>query len=451
MAKKVHFLGIAGSGASATAAIAQARGFEVNGCDNHPYNEFTTTFKPNQLLAGHSSNHLDNIDIIAATPAIFSLDPNNPEIKTAKDKGMEVLTWQQFLGKYLLKDKFVLSVCGTHGKSTTTAMIGLMLEDAGLDPTVILGAIVPGWGSNFRIGKGEPVLSGEGYFVVEADEYNDNFLNYPTNITVVTNIEMDHPEYFQNFDSYKESFYKFLLQTKNAVVANLLDPTVSELIKHLMKGHAGLKEAAIARKYVDRQKCVQYLDYSKNELNFPLKVTGVHNKLNAQAAVQVGLLLGIDPAAIHKSLANYQGIGRRFEYLGKYKGADVYSDFGHHPTEIKVTINAAKEKFPNRKLWLVYEPHMFSRTKILFDDFVKVFKALPADQTIILDIYPSREVDTGKVKSWQIVQSVKKPNVRYNSPEEVKETLNREVKTGDVVFFMGAGDIDKLARKLTGS
>lgn len=412
---KVHFLGIGGSGESAIAAIAQAQGFKITGCDLNPHNEFTKVFKENQLFTGHSPKHLD-CDLLVVTPAIFSIDPNNPELKEAK---IPILTWQQFLGQYLLKDKFVIAVCGTHGKSTTTGMLGHLLSEAGLDPTVELGAIVPQWGSNFRIGESK-------LFVVEADEFNDNFLNYTPDITVITNIEMDHPEYFKDFSSLKESFRKFLLKTKQTIVANISDPNIAEILKLLTK-----------------ESPVNIIDYSKNEINFTLQVFGKHNKLNAQAAMQVGLLLEVGPLP----LSNFTGIGRRFEYLGQFKKADVYSDFGHHPTEIKVTIEAARQKFPNRRLWLIYQPHMFTRTKVLFDDFVKIFKSLPADQIIILDIYPSREVDTGKIKSWQIVQSVKKINVRYNSPEEIRETLNREVNKDDVVVFMGAGDIDKLARK----
>lgn len=416
---KVHFLGIGGSGESAIAAIAQAEGFEVTGCDLNPHNEFTKVFKKDQLFTGHSPKHLD-CDLLVVTPAILSLDSDNPELKEAR----QVLTWQQFLGQYLLKDKFVIAVCGTHGKSTTTAMIGEILESGGLDPTVELGAIVNNWGNNFRIGKSK-------YFVVEADEFNDNFLNFTPDIAIVTNIEMDHPEFFKNLSHYKESFKKFLLKTKQTIVANISDPNIAEILKSLMK-----------------ESPVNVIDYSKNEINFELEVIGRHNKLNAQAAMQVGLLLEVEPLREVQPLSEFAGIGRRFEYLGQFKGADVYSDFGHHPTEIKITVEATREKFPNRKLWLIYEPHMFSRTKILFDVFVEVFKKTPADQIIILDIYASREIDTGKVKSWQIVQSVKKSNVRYNSPEEINNTLSREIEKNDVILFMGAGDIDKLARKL---
>ncbi|MBI4036299.1 UDP-N-acetylmuramate--L-alanine ligase [Candidatus Daviesbacteria bacterium] len=424
--KKVHFLGIGGSGASAAAAIAISQGFEITGCDKNLFNEFTTGFDKKILLQGHSASHLEgvNVNLLVITPAILSLDPNNEELVAAKEKNIPVLTWQEFMGKYLMKGKTVIAVCGTHGKSTTTAMIGLMLEKAGFDPTVELGAIVPEWQRNFKAGRGE-------HFVVEADEFNDNLLNYHPDITVVTNIEMDHPEYFKNFEQLKNSFKKFFLQTRKYIVANIADENVAHLLKDVMK-----------------ESKIICLDYSKNEFQFTLKIPGEFNISNAKAVQQVGLILNINPHTINKSLVSFQGIGRRFEHLGKFKGAKVYTDFGHHPTEIRVTMEAAREKFPGKKLWLVYEPHMFSRTKFLFDDFVKVFKNLPVDQTLILDIYPSREVDTGLISSKQLVDSIGKKNVRYASGELLKELLNREVGEGDIVFFMGAGDIDKLARKL---
>ncbi len=393
---KVHFLGIGGSGASAAASIAQAQGFEVSGCDLAPNNEFTTKFQPDQLLVDHDPVHLEGVNILTITPAITSLDPNNPELLAAEEKGIEVLTWQHFMGKYLQKDKFVIAVCGTHGKTTTTAMIALMLEDAGMDPTVILGAIVPRWNANYRVGKSK-------YFVVEADEYNDNFLPTHPDISVVTNIEMDHPEYFKDFDAYKDSFKKFLSQTK---------------------GHI-----------IDKPKLI----------DFPLQIPGEFNRWNASAAFQVGLLLGIDPGTIKKSLGNYLGVGRRFEYLGKFSGAKVYTDFGHHPTEIKTTMEAAREKFLNQKIWLIYEPHMFTRTKAFFDDFVKVFKEIPVDKIIITDIYQSREVDKGLVNSQQLADAVNKENVSYVSKTELKDALYN-VGEEDVLFFMGAGDIDRIAR-----
>ena len=430
MGVKVHFLGTGGSGISGAAAIAQSLGFEVTGCDLNPHNEFTTQFKPDQLFTGHSSQHLSshigsgNVDILALTPAIFSLDPNNPELLAAKEKGITVMTWQQFLGEYLTKDKFVIAVCGTHGKTTTTAMIAKTLEDANLDPTAELGAIVPSWKSNYRIGKGK-------YFVVEADEFNDNFLHLKPDITIVTNIEMDHPEYFENFEAVKESFKKFLLQTKQTIVANLKDPAIALLLKDVMK-----------------QTSVTSFDYSNDDYNLNLKIPGEFNKLNASAAFRVGLLLGLNPQIIKESLQNYTGVGRRFEYIGDYKNAQVYSDFGHHPTEIKKTMEAARQKFPKQRIVLVYQPHMFSRTKALFNDFIKVFGSIPVNKIILTDIYPSREADAGLVHAKDLVDTANLDILVYHSKNELVEILGGEIKPDDVVFFMGAGDIDKLARKI---
>ncbi len=424
---RVHFLGIGGSGASGAAAIAQAQGFEVSGCDLNPHNEFTTQFKPNQLLKGHSASHLTsgNVDVLAVTPAIFSLDPNNPELLEARKRGAPILTWQQFLGKYLVKEKFVIATAGTHGKSTTTAMIAQLLEDAGADPTALLGANIPRWKANFRIGKSK-------YFVIEADEFNDNFLSLKPNIAVVTNIEMDHPEYFKDYEAVKNSFYKFLLQTKQTAVVNLTDPGIAEVTKNTMK-HSG----------------ATYLDYSKNDLSIELKIPGEFNRLNAKAAMQVGLILGIEGDVIKQSLGNFTGASRRFEYIGNYNNAQVYSDFGHHPTEIKVTIEAARQKFPENRILLIFQPHMFSRTKALFDNFVDVLKNVSADKTFIMDIYPSREIDTGLVTSKQLVETINKPNVSYiGSASETLDKLKPDIKSGDTVFFMSAGDTDILAKKL---
>ncbi len=425
MKKRVHFLGIGGSGTSAAAAIAQAFGFEIDGCDLDIESEFTKPFLSDQLKKGHFPEHLEGVDILATTPAIFSLDPNNSELVSAKEKGIEILTWQQFVGKYLLAEKFVIAISGTHGKSTTTSMIAKVLEDSNLDPSVLVGTIVDEWGANYRIGKSK-------YFVIEADEFNDNFLALLPNIAVVTNIEMDHPEFFKDFDQYKDSFLKFLMQTKNKIVANLEDANVADVLKVVMK-----------------QSSVTAVDFTKNELKLSLKIPGKYNLSNACAAFSVGILLGLDPFLIRQSLSNYKGVGRRQEYLGQYKGAYVYTDFGHHPTEIKVTVNGIREKYPEKRIVLIYQPHMFSRTKHLFDDFVEVLRNLDVEQIFILDIYPSREVDTGIVSSKELADAIDKRTVKYLGPKkEVENFLKLVIRKNDVVIFMGAGDIDKIARRI---
>ncbi|MDO8618702.1 MAG: UDP-N-acetylmuramate--L-alanine ligase [Candidatus Daviesbacteria bacterium] len=433
---KVHFLGIGGSGTSAAASIAQAQGYEVTGCDLEPHNEFTAHFDPNILLTGHDPKHLSGVEVLAVTPAIYSLDPHNMELFAAKDKNIKILTWQQFLGEYLTDSMTTITVCGTHGKSTTTAMIATLLEDAGLDPTVELGGIIPKWGTNYRVGKGK-------YFVVEADEFNDNFLSFKPTISVVTNIEMDHPEYFKDFSAVKQSFAKFLSSTKQTIVANLKDPGVRDVIASVTKQSNPEIATSPSAPRNDR-----IADYSKHLIDFPLQIPGEFNILNASAVYQVGLLIGIDPQKIKMSLSNFTGLARRFELIGQFNGAQVYSDFGHHPTEIKVTLDALRQKFPEKKLWVIYQPHMFSRTKALFDDFVNVFKGAPVDGIVILDIYPSRELDTGTVNSKQLVKAVARKNVEYSTWEEFKKNYISYFSDKDIIFFMGAGDTDKFAKEL---
>lgn len=420
---KVHFLGIAGSGASAVASIAKAYGFEISGCDKFLHNEFTLGFEKHELLDESSENHLKNVNILAVTPAVFSANPAHPELIYAKAKNIPVMTWQEFMGKYLEKDKFVIAVCGTHGKSTTTAMLGRLLEDAALDPTVELGAVVKRWGSNFRVGKGK-------YFVTEADEFNNNFLVTHPDICVVTNIEMDHPEFFRNYEEYENAFYKFLTQTKQVIITNVSDHGVAHVLKDVMK-----------------ETSVTSIDYSKNELNLDLIVPGKYNQLNASAAFQVGLSLGIDPYIIKFSLENFTGIGRRFEGIGRYKGALVYSDFAHHPTEIKVTLEAAREKFPDKKITIIFQPHMYSRTQALFDDFVKAFQGLPVDKSIIIDIYKAREEPLKGISSETLVKAINKKNTIYSTDGDLKNLLKNTNKD-DILFFVGAGPIDQMAKDL---
>lgn len=415
----VHFLGIGGAGSSAIAAIAQSRGYTVSGCDNNIDNEFTKVFASDQLKKGHSADHLEGVDILAITPAILSLDPDNPELVEARKNGVRVMTWQEFMGEYLEKEKFVIAVCGTHGKSTTTAMIAKLMTDGGLDPTVEVGALIGEWGSNFRIGQSK-------YFVTEADEFNDNFLVTHPDIAVVTSIEMDHPEYFRDFDAYLDSFEKFLSQTKSLIVANLNDEWVAEVIKQVMK-HSK----------------VTVIDYSKSEYGLKLRVNGTHNLLNAKAAASVGISLGLEWKDVQRSLEDFRGIGRRSELIGRVGKVDVISDFGHHPTEITKTMEGIGEKYDLTRAILVYQPHMFSRTKYLFNDFVKVFKNLRVKSVYIMDIFPSREVDTGIVSSHEIVTAIDKKKVRYLDSIENFE-LDSETSA---VVFMGAGTIDKIARE----
>ncbi len=420
----VHFLGIGGAGASAVAAITQAQGYQVSGCDKQPHNEFTTEFSQDQLFEGHSPEHLDGVDLVVYSAAIPSLEPNNEELAAARAQGIPTMQWQEFMGRYLEEDKTVIAICGTHGKTTTTAMAGLLLEDAGADPTVEVGTIVPRWKANYRVGKSK-------YFVTEADEYNNNFFHSVPDIALVTNIEMDHPEFFKDFEEYKQSFITFLTSVKGTIIANMSDPGVGAVLKVVMK-----------------QSPVTVLDYSKSDFGLNLQVPGDFNLLNASAVFQLGLTLGIEPETIKKSLDSFTGTARRFEKVGEYQGSPVYSDFAHHPTELRVNLQAIRDKFPEATIKAVFQPHMFSRTHALFQDFVNVLRDAPVDKIYIADIYPSREVDTGLVSSQQLVDAIEKPSVVFISdPKKILEELRKEHRDKTIYMFLGAGDTDKWAKE----
>lgn len=426
--RHVHFLGIAGSGTSACAKLAEAAGFTVSGCDLSLSGEFAYVINGIQAFEGHDPKHLANVDILVVTPAVLSLDPNNQELLVAKKRKIKIITWQQFLGKYLTGGKFIIAVSGTHGKSTTTAMIGKILEDAGLEPTVLLGASSSSWNANFRIGSRK-------YFVIEADEFNDNYMSLSPDISIVTNIEFDHPEYFKDFESYKKSFRNFLHKTKNLIIGNLSDKNSKEVLeKKLDTGQSPYPPV---------------IDYSKNLIDFPLKITGEHNRLNASAAFNLALNLEIAPEKIKKSLQNFPGIGRRMEFIGEINGAKIFSDFAHHPTAIRVATEQIKRQYPDKNIWIIYQPHMFSRTKALFSEFVDIFKKLDVAGVSIIDIYPSREKDTGLIHAKDLVKAINKPNIKYNeSLDEIIKSMKKNLSEKAVVVFMGAGDIDPRIREL---
>ena len=428
--KHLHFIGIEGSGASAVAALAKEQGYRVSGCDRNLTGEYSSLFSPEAVFVEHSIEHLKEVDAVILSPAIEIADPNNTELKAARDMNLEIMTWQQFLGRVLAKDKQVIAVCGTHGKSTTTAMLAKILEDADMDPTVVLGAKVREWGRNYRVGKSK-------FLVVEADEYNNNFMSYHPNLTIVTNIDADHLEFFKDFEHIEQSFEDFLVKTKDTVIANMADSHVAEVVKWAMKKSA-----------------IEVMDFNKVMVDFDLKLPGEFNIANAKAAFQAGLLLGIEPGRMQESLNSFTGIGRRFEKLGEKKGIEYYSDFAHHPREVAVTLEAARQKFPTQKIVLIFQPHLYSRTKNLFDDFVDVFKKALVDQIFVTDIFASRENDPGDISSRMLVENTNMGTVNYIPTVEealIQMRSDRSDKIGIdqnmVVIVMGAGDIDQKSRK----
>ena len=414
---KVHFIGIGGIGVSALAQYYLAKGHRVSGSDLVS-SEITDFLKKK----GVKIRHLQQADLVIYSPAV---QKDNPELKLAKKKRIKCLSYPQALGK-LTQEHYTIAVSGTHGKSTTTSMLGLLLAKAGLDPTVIVGTKLREFNnSNCRVGKSK-------YLVIEADEHFASFLNYWPKIIVLTSIEADHLDFYKNLKNVLKTFKKYIghLPKDGVLVANREDKNIKKI--------SG--KSSLIKFYSSRQKEAQ-------RLRKILKVPGEYNLSNALAALNVARILKVPDKVSFKALSEYKGSWRRFEEKKSGK-LTIVSDYGHHPTEIKVTLEAARERYPKKKIWCVYQPHQYQRTYYLFNDFVKVFRQAPIDKLIITDIYDvagreEKEIRK-KVNSEKLAGAVKKEKVSYLQKNKLLNYLKKELPADAVLIIMGAGDIYKL-------
>lgn len=401
-------MGILGSGVAGVASLASKFGYEVTGCDLEK--------------DGHSASHLKGVDLVVATPAVFYQSSKHPEFLEAKRRKI-LMTWQEFVGKYLHKDKKVICVAGTHGKSTTTAMVGKLLQDAGLDPLVILGAKVPGWDGNSQFGKGK-------YFVTEADEFYDNFLNYRPMTILLNNIEFDHPDYFKNEKAVSDSYKKFVdnLVGEKTLIVNPNSIGIEKLL-----GEVDLRGINLIR--VD------------SRLKFNLKIPGKHNVANAQMVWALGRHLGIKEDVIKKSLENFEGIGRRMELVSDRNGIKIYDDYAHHPTAIKATLEGLRDIHKDSRIWAVVEAHGYQRTKALLDKYEGVFDK--ADFVVVGPIFRARDSQTFGITEKSIAEASKHKNISdFNDLNKLLSFMRKNLESGDVVLVMGAGKSNIWAQKL---
>ena len=416
-------MGIGGSGMSGVALLASKMGYEVTGCDL----EGSTAYSEN-IFKGHSAEHLKKTDLLVVTPAVYYQNAKNPELLEGEKRKI-VVTWQEFLGKYLCDGKKVICIAGTHGKSTTTAMAGKLLTDAGLDPLVIVGATVPEWNGNARYGKGE-------YFVIEADEFNNNFLNYSPEIIILNNIEFDHPDFFKSEKEVFESFKKFIgkLTGMKILIVNGDAEGINKLLDSIDKSDL---------------KIIKY-SQENEKLGFDLAIPGKHNISNALGVTALGKFLGISENIIRKSLSAFPGIGRRMELIADKNGIKVYDDYAHHPTAIAATLEGLRELYPNAKIWAIDEPHGFVRTTKLLDHYKNVFK--DADKVLIGPIFKARDTETFGMTPQIVAEKSHHPDAKgYDSFEEIKKVIKNEVNGGDVVLVMGAGKSYLWAREIANS
>jgi len=453
MSGKVHLIGIGGIGVSAIAQYYLENGAEVSGSDlvSSEITDLLEKKGAKLSLGSHKSGNLiDGADLVIYSPAVKE---DNPEFKKAKESGLKLLSYPEALGE-LTKKYFTIAVSGAHGKSTTTSMIAKIMIEAGLDPTVIVGTKLKEFGgSNFRPGKSR-------YLLIEADEWSASFLNYWPKIIVLTNIEREHLDYYKNLPNILKTFKEYVghLPEDGALVANEDDENINKIFNFSARGGSALGgQIPISNQF-------SILKFSKKQreakdIKKILKVPGEHNVSNALAALSVARLLEVSDRTSFKALSEYKGVWRRFEVFPaalKGKRITVVSDYGHHPTEIGVTLKAAREKFPEKEIWCVFQPHQYQRTFYLFDDFVKVFKEAAdgklADKIIITDVYDVAGREDEKIKkkvnSEKLVEKIGKPEVAYLPREKIKPCLSKNIKSGEVVIIMGAGDIYELTKEL---
>jgi UDP-N-acetylmuramate--alanine ligase len=451
---QLHLIGIGGSGISAIARVLLGRGFAVSGSDTEENDQTISLRQEGAVVAvGHRRQNINGAEAVIISSAIPS---SNPEVLAAQELGIPLFKRSEFLG-YLMADSIGITIAGTHGKTTTTGMIAQILVDAGLDPTVILGGILPKWGSNGRAGQGN-------YFVIEADEYDHMFLGLHPNIAIITNIEHDHPDIFPTAADYLEGFRQFvgLLPRDGKLVVFGQDNGVSHLLETLKLPGVEIITYGLMRKASEQIFDYQASNCRPNQIGgtdfivsaggqsvglVRLRVPGKHNVQNAMAAVIVALMLGVDFATICRSLAQFGGIGRRFQITGEVGSVTIIDDYAHHPTEIKATLSAARQRYPQRRLWAVWQPHTFSRTRLMLTEFAGSFD--DADRVIALAIYRSRETDTLGVSTADVIKEMDHPNVVYipQIEDSVNYLLDR-IRPDDVVLTLGAGDGNLVGEKL---
>jgi len=438
--KSIHFVGIGGIGMSGIAEVLADRGLRVSGCDLRPSRTAELLAERGILVfTGHHPSHLDGVDTVVVTAAVRG---ENAEIDEAIRRGIAVWKRKEILGA-IAGRKRTVGVSGTHGKTTTTAMIALVLEKAGLDPTVLVGGMLRNIGSNAKSGSGD-------FLVVEADEYDRTFHQLHPEIAIVTNIEADHLEYFGSFDAIVDAFRVFVqnLRPGGVVVGCVDDPVVAQLVDNIAvrvtRYGLGPRAELTARnlQFHERGSSFEVEGFGF----FKLFVPGEHNVRNALAAIAVARELGIDAHVTAAALAKFLGVDRRFQILGDYAGALVVDDYAHHPTEIRATLDAARSGYPRRRIVALFQPHLYSRTRDFAREFGDALRG--ADVAIVAPIYAAREKPIEGISARMIAEAAQGIEFLDRSNAEIVNELRRRLEPNDVFITMGAGDVHEIAEAL---
>jgi UDP-N-acetylmuramate--alanine ligase len=493
-AKKVHFIGVGGIGMSALARHLMAQGYQVSGSDSLPGEQVAALAALGaDVHVGHAAGQVEGADLVVVTSAA---PEDNPEVREALERGIPVIKRAVLLAEIANAGRGI-AVAGTHGKSTTSALIGHMLTEAGHDPTVLIGGISANLGSNARAGKSDLV-------VVEADEYDASFLRLQPEIAVITNVEPDHLDFYGTPEAVHDAFSRFAYQARGILVMCADDPVLANLVsaspasvnsyglthgdwrashireqsgrttfvaayrqethheRHLPVGAGRFPPSAgppddAHRDSVRRARAMEGAPVEGHRLphaapprriQCDMTLAGNHNVLNALAAIAVCSALGVEDHVLVRALSTFRGVERRFEIKGEASGVLVMDDYAHHPTEIRVNLEAAKRRF-DRPVRLVFQPHTYSRTRDFLSDFAAAFGG--ADTVYLLDIYAARETDTLGITGADLALAAARlhPDIRYTkSIEQTVESLLQDLVPGDLVLTMGAGDVYSVGTSL---
>ncbi|MDI6751428.1 MAG: UDP-N-acetylmuramate--L-alanine ligase [bacterium] len=440
--KRIHFVGIGGIGMSGIARVMLNLGFSVSGSDK----AISPITKDLERLGvvfykGHSAKNLNSADTVILSSAIFS---DNPEVLEAKRRGISILARADLLAQ-IMEMREGIAVTGAHGKTTTTALISAILEEAGLSPTWINGGVIRKDGTNAKLGSGK-------YIVAEADESDGSFLKLSAKIVVVTNIDYEHMEYFKDISTMKKLYLQFINKAELAILCSD-SPTLKEIIPEIKTRYRLYGEGGLSARNIQISEDSTGFSVIRDEdflSRIQLGQIGRHNVQNALAAISVGLELGIDLEIIKKALANFKGIERRLHIQGEKNDIMVVEDYGHHPTEIKVTLQAAKEAW-KRRLIVIFQPHRYTRTRDLMEEFATSFS--DADILILTPIYPASEPLIPNVSSQKLAEAIRpyhKNIYLASQKEEAVSIVKDKAIPGDAILLLGAGDINRLAEQILG-
>lgn len=448
--KKIHCIGIGGIGLSAIAEILLSRGYEVSGSDMKESAETVRlASKGARVFIGHRAENADEADLLVFSAAVGH---DNPEMKRAEERGIPILSRAQMLGLLMQEYENSIAVSGTHGKTTTTSMVSLILDRAKLEPTILVGGNLAEIGGNVKVGHSR-------YFITEACEYMDSFLSLKPKIEIILNIDSDHLDYFKDIDHIVSSFDKFaqLVPASGTIIAYDANPFVNQVIRDLDNVVTfGLSEncdyyAANIQFNEEGMPAFDVCHDGQLLSRVQLAVPGEHNILNALAAFTCACALGVEPQLTKETLERYHGTQRRFDIVGTTaKGVKIVDDYAHHPTEIKATLSAS-ENVPHNKLWCIFQPHTYTRTIALFDEFAEAFEK--ADKLILAEIYAAREKNIYKISSAQLAEKIKEthPHKEVLFMEDfaaIADYVDAQAQRGDMVITMGAGDIYKVGEML---